>query len=111
AASLAHVLWAVHRSRVFFPGTLEPPIEIAFDTGDRATPFPGSIQHDGVSNSHRAPADYADFLASPSAFRECIQGVDTTRVRKSRFNAITGRVSAARGCRIGRVAESTGEPL
>jgi len=33
AASLAHVLWAVHRSRLFFPGTLKPPAEIAFAVG------------------------------------------------------------------------------
>src|SRR6266705_646336 len=35
AASLAHVLWAVHRRRFFFPGTLKPPTETAFGSGAR----------------------------------------------------------------------------
>jgi hypothetical protein len=81
AASLAHVLWAVHRSRVFFHGTLEPSLEIAFNRGARATPVPGSIQHDVVFNSHHTPTGSADFLASPSALPKCVQGVDTTRIR------------------------------
>ena len=46
ASMLTMAVAAVYRSRVFFLGTLEPPIEIAFGGGARATPVPGSIQHD-----------------------------------------------------------------
>jgi hypothetical protein len=42
-ASLADVFWAVHRSRVIFHGTLEPPPEIAFGSGAGATPALGAI--------------------------------------------------------------------
>ncbi len=73
AAPLAHVLWAVHRGRVFFPGTLKPSTEIAFGSGARATSIPGFIQHKLVFNSHHTPADFADFLASASPLRKCIQ--------------------------------------
>jgi hypothetical protein len=55
-------------------------------------PAAGSMQNDVVFNSHHTPTDYADFLASPSALHERIQGLNTTFVRKSGFNAITGRV-------------------
>ena len=78
-ASLAHVLWAVHRGRVIFHGTLEPPTEIAFGSGARATPAPGSIQHGVVFNSQYTPTDFADFLASPSALHKRIQGGNTTQ--------------------------------
>jgi hypothetical protein len=77
------VLWPVHRGRVFFPRAVKPPAEIAFGSGARATPIPGSIRHDIVFNSQRTPTDYADFLASPNALHKCIPGVDTTGIRKS----------------------------
>src|ERR1700693_5836395 len=67
AASLADVLWPVHRSRIFFSGTLEPPTEIAFGSGTRAAPVPGCIRHDAVFNSQHTPTDFADFLANPRA--------------------------------------------
>jgi len=67
---VAHVLWAVHRRRVFFSGTLKPPAEIAFDSGARATSIPGVVQHDLVFNSHHTSADFADFLANPSPLRK-----------------------------------------
>ncbi len=73
AASLAHVLWAVHRSRLFFPGTLKPPAEIAFGSGARAASVPGYIWHDLVFGSHPTATDFADFLASPSPLHKCIQ--------------------------------------
>jgi hypothetical protein len=92
AASLAHVLWPVHRGRVFFPGAVKPPAEIAFGSGAWATLVPGSIQHAVVFNPQRSPTGYADFLASPSALQKCIPGIDTTHIRKSGFNAIIGRV-------------------
>ena len=66
-----------------FSWTLEPPIEIALGSEARATPVPGSIQHDVVFNSQHTPTDYADLLASPSALHECIHGIETTRIRKS----------------------------
>src|SRR5580658_5352341 len=94
AASLAHVLWAVHRGGVFFPGTLEPPIEIAFGSGARTTSAPGSIQHDVVFNSQHSPTDYADFLASPSALPKCVQGLNATCGRTPGSNAIACNDSA-----------------
>jgi hypothetical protein len=45
AASLAHVLWVVHRSRVFLHGTLEPPAEAALHSGHWPASIPGFIQH------------------------------------------------------------------
>ena len=42
-ASLAHVLWPVHRGRLFFPGALKPPAEIVFSSGARATSASGFI--------------------------------------------------------------------
>ena len=92
AAPLAHVLWAVHRSRFFLPGTLEPPIEIAFGSAARATSASGSIQYDFIFHSHDTPTDHADFLARSSALRKCLQGLSTTCIRRSGSNAITGRV-------------------
>src|SRR5258706_15010064 len=84
AASLAHVLWAVHCSRIFFLRTLKPPTEIAFDSGARKISIPGLIQHHLVFGSHPASADFADFLASPSALHKCIQRkVDATWQRRS----------------------------
>jgi hypothetical protein len=78
------VLWAVHRSRVFFHGTLKPPTQIAFGSGAWAASIPGVIQHKLVLDSHHTSADFADFLASPSPLHECIQGkVDTTCIHKS----------------------------
>jgi hypothetical protein len=45
--------------------------------------------------SQRSPTDFADFLDSPSALQKCIPGLDATRTRKSRFNAMTGRIKPA----------------
>jgi hypothetical protein len=94
---VARHLWrmcfgAVYCHRVFFSGTRKSPVEIAFDSGARATPAAGSVQYDVVLNSHHTPTDYAGFLASPSALHKRIQGLNTTFIRKSGFNAITGRV-------------------
>jgi len=95
AASLAHVLWPIHRGRVFFLGAVKPPAEIAFGSGARATLVPSSIQHPVVFISQRPPPGFVDFLANPSALQKCIPGVDTTRIRKSGFNAMTGRIKPA----------------
>jgi hypothetical protein len=67
----------------FFLGPLEPPIAIAFGSGARATPVPGSIQHDLVFNSQHTATDFADFLASPSALHKCIPGFDTSSIREA----------------------------
>ena len=91
APSLAHVLRPIHRGRIFFPGPVKPPAEIAFGTRARATFIPGSIQHAVVFNSQRPPTGYADFLANPSSLQKCLPAIDTTRIRKSGFNAIVGR--------------------
>src|SRR6266403_1551480 len=85
AASLADVLWAVHRRRVLFPGTLKPPPEIAFGSGARATSIPGFIQHRFVFGSHHTATDFADFLASPSTLHKCIQRKVDGPVRLARF--------------------------
>jgi hypothetical protein len=66
--------------RLDFDSVIPFTCRIAFGSGARATPVPGSIQHDLVFNSQRTPTGYADFLANPSALRKRIQGVDTTRV-------------------------------
>jgi hypothetical protein len=67
----------------FFMGPSNRPLRLLSGSGLRATPAPGSIQHDVVFNSHHTPTDHADFLASPSALQKRIQGVDTTRTSKS----------------------------
>jgi hypothetical protein len=83
AASLAHVLWAVHRSRVFFPGTLKPSAAIAFDSGARKASIPAFIQHRSLFNSQHTSPDFADFLASPSSLQKYVHGkFDTSFVRK-----------------------------
>ncbi len=74
AASLAHVLWPVHRGRIFFPGAVKPSVEIAFGSGPRATLVPDSIQHPVVLNSQRPPTGHADFLAVRVRFRNAYQG-------------------------------------
>jgi hypothetical protein len=68
-ASLAHVLWAVHRIRVFFPGTAKPAAATALERGARATSTLGFVQHHLVFDSHGAAAGFADFLANPSPLR------------------------------------------
>jgi hypothetical protein len=84
AASLAHVLWAVYRGRLFLSGALKPPSEAAFDSGARATSIPGFIQRKLVFNSQHTSTDFVDFLASPSPLHKCIPGrVDTTHIHKS----------------------------
>src|ERR1700739_2118806 len=90
AASLAYVLWAVHRSSVFFPGPLEPPIEIAFGSGVRATPAAGSIQYGVVFHSHHTPTDYADVLVGPSALHKRIPGLTTRCIRKAGSYTVAG---------------------
>src|SRR5689334_6853000 len=82
-ASLAHVLWPVHRSRVFFLGAVKPTIETALCSGAQATHAPGSIQYDSVFNSQHTPTDFVDFLVNPSTLHGCIQELDTTRIRRS----------------------------
>lgn len=78
---MADVLWAVHRGRFLFYGALEPAFEIAFGNRARATPIPGTIQHDALFNSHRASPGFDDFLAGPRAANERIQGKkDSTRI-------------------------------
>ncbi len=67
----------------FFLGTLKPALEVTFGSEVRATPAPGTIQHDVVFNSHHTPTHHADFLASPSPLQKRVQGVDTTRTHKS----------------------------
>lgn len=61
----------------------------------------GFVQHDVVFNSHRSATDYVDFLVNPGALQECLQGRDTTGIRESRFNAITGRVKLSAIQRLG----------
>ncbi len=73
AASLAHVLWAVHCIRIFFLRRVKPPTEIAFDSGGPKISIPGFIQHNLVFNSHHTSTDFADFLAGPSPLHKCIQ--------------------------------------
>jgi hypothetical protein len=82
AAPLAHVLWAVHCGRIFFPRTLEPATEIAFGRGARETPVPSFIQHKLVFDSHHTSTDFADFLAHTDSLHKRIQRtVDATRQR------------------------------
>ncbi len=57
----------------FFPGAVKPSPEIAFDSGARKISIPGFIQHNLVFGSHHPSADFADFLASPSALHKSIQ--------------------------------------
>ena len=84
AASLAYVLWAIYRSRIFFYGALKPPAETAFGGGTRAASVSGFIQYKFVSSSYRTSADFADLLASTSPLYKYIQGkVDTTDIPKS----------------------------
>jgi hypothetical protein len=70
---VAHVLWPVHRGRVFFPGTLKPPAEIAFDSGAWEASIPGFIQHKLVFDSHHPSTDFADFLAGASPLHKGVQ--------------------------------------
>ncbi len=73
AASLAHVLWAVYCSRVFFLRRVKPPTEIAFDSGARKISIPGFIQHNLVFGAHPTSADFDDFLVSASALHKHLQ--------------------------------------
>jgi hypothetical protein len=93
AASLAHVLCPVHRSRIFFPGTLKPPAEVAFKSGSWSASIPGIIQYDLVFNSHHTSTDLADFLASPSSLQKCLLGESQYKLHPQvLIDAVTGHV-------------------
>jgi hypothetical protein len=66
------VLWVIHRRRIFFSGTLEPPAPITVGGRPRTTSVPGVVQHDAVLDSHHSSADFAGLLARPSPLHEFV---------------------------------------
>src|ERR1700735_1734804 len=58
SASVANVLWAVHRGRVIFYGTVKPPAKIAFISWAGAASTVGVFQHKRVFNSYGHSADF-----------------------------------------------------
>ncbi len=103
AASLAHVFWTVHCSRVFFLRSFEPALETAFQRRARATLAPGFIQHKFVSGSHHTSARFADFLATPSTLFKGVQknflGVSSAARSLGVPQTITAWVSKGCNCR------------
>ena len=66
AASLAHVIRAIHRSRIFFSGAFQSATEIAVSGRLGTTSLAGVIQHERVPHSHPTSAGFAGVLARPS---------------------------------------------
>jgi len=97
AASLAHVLWAVHRGGVLFLGRREPAAEIAFDGRARATPAPGFIQHKPLFSSHHTSTGFAGFLAGARSFHEYIQETRCSFCPQVLINDVTVKVGTGLG--------------